>query len=76
MALRLSPAPSGTRPGNASEKWYSTGCHSFTGIVHRSWAFMSARYKTFSSEASLGKAPRLRVTLRSWDCIDSIAFVV
>ena len=46
------------------------------GRVHRSLAFMMARYNTFLTESGVGKAPRCLVTFLSWALIDSTAFDV
>lgn len=49
---------------------------SCTGMVHFFAGRWIARYNTLRTESSVGIAPRLRVTFRSWEFCDSTALVV
>ncbi len=58
------------------ERWFRAAVQSETGRLHRSLAFITARYNTFVTESGVGNAPRCFVILRSWALTDSTAFVV
>ena len=66
----------GIRPSKTMDRWFRAEVQSGMGRVHRSLAFMMARYNTFLTESGVGKAPRCLVTFLSWALIDSTALVV